>query len=222
MKKVFLAAILILVLTLGTVVSASAQQGNINIKGEVTAVGEGTLTVQTNKGDTYVVNVPEGFDTASVQVGDSVVVKAAPGEGDTWQAQSIKVVGNGENEETDDETESKDSNKGEGFKDNSAFCAEGKKDQPHPLAPKIAERYGISEETVMEYFCDGYSMGAIMLAIKTSQLDGLTADLGELLADRAAGNSWGKIWQGLGLIGSENEGHSPPGLLHKPDHAGPK
>jgi hypothetical protein len=61
-----------------------------------------------------------------------------------------------------------------------------------------------------------------MLAIKTSQLEGATASVDELLTSRADGNGWGQIWKGLGLIGSEKDGNSPPGLLHRPDHAGPK
>jgi hypothetical protein len=61
-----------------------------------------------------------------------------------------------------------------------------------------------------------------MLAIKTSQLEGVTATPDDLLISRAGGNGWGQIWKELGLIGSERDGHSPPGLLKKLDHNGPK
>jgi hypothetical protein len=61
-----------------------------------------------------------------------------------------------------------------------------------------------------------------MLALKTSKIDGVDLDPGELLAGRALGKGWGQIWKDLYLIGSEKEGHSPPGLLNRPDHAGPK
>jgi hypothetical protein len=75
----------------------------------------------------------------------------------------------------------------------------------------------------MGYFCEGYGMGGIMLALKTRDLlDGSDPDLGELLERRAQGEGWGQIWKGLKLIGSEKEGHSPPGLLNRPDQAGPK
>lgn len=218
MKKTFISTILVLMIALSVVTPASAQKDKINIKGEVTAVGDGTLTVKSNKGETYVVTVPDGIDVSTIQVGDSVLVKASSGEGGAWLAESIKQVGGGsENGNGKDENE-----KPEGFKDNSAFCAEGKQKKLHPLAPKIVERYGVSEEMVMGYFCEGYSFGAIMLAIKTSQLDGVTASPGDLLVNRATGNAWGQIWKGLGLIGSEKDGHSPPGLLNKPGHAGPK
>ena len=144
------------------------------------------------------------------------MVKAAAGEGGNWIAESIKLVGNGNDKRDNDEE------KTEGFKENSAFCADGKQVKPHPLAPKIAERFGVSEEMVMSYFCDGYSIGAIMLAIKTSQVEGMTASPDDLLADRAAGHGWGLIWKELGLIGNEKNGQSPPGLLKKAEHAKPK
>lgn len=236
MKKSFVATILVIMLALLAVGPASAQKGKINIKGEVTDMRGGTLTVESNKGETYVFTVPDGIDVSSIQVGDSVVVKASAGEGGAWFAESIKQVGGGSGNGNDDknEVENENGNKGnekdkkekpEGFKDNIAFCAEHKQVKLHPLAPKIAERYGVTEEMVMGYFCEGYSIGAIMLAIKTSQLasqlEGVTANPGDLLANRAAGNAWGQIWKGLGLIGSEKDGHSPPGLLKKPDHADP-
>ncbi len=217
MKKILTAMVMVIMVTLLAVSPAFAQKSNINIKGEVTAVDSGSLTVQTAKGETYVITVPAGFDVNTIKVGSSVVVKVNAGEGGAWIAESIKQVGGGNG---DGDNENEDKEKREGFKDNSTFCAEGKQEKAHPLAPKIAERFGVSEEMVMDNFCEGYSIGAIMLAIKTSQLDGMTANPGELLANRAAGNAWGQIWRGLGVIGNEKDGHSPPGLLKKPDHAG--
>ena len=78
----------------------------------------------------------------------------------------------------------------------------------------------MTEEWVMGYFCEGYGIGAIMLALKTSELDSSNPE--ELLKSRAQGQGWGQIWKDKGLIGSEKDGHSPPGLLNRPDHAGPK
>ena len=62
MKKLLIATILVLMLSLLLVGSASAKNDKINIKGEVTDVGDGTITVLSNKGVTYVVTVPDGFD----------------------------------------------------------------------------------------------------------------------------------------------------------------
>lgn len=214
MKKALIATILVLMIASLATESTFARKSKLNIKGEVKAIDGGALTIESNKGETFVISIPEELDISDIQVGDSVLVKATAAEDGSWVAVSIKKVG--PRSEDDDEVE-----KPEGFRVNSAFCAQGKQDKPHPLAPKIAQRYGVSEEWVMEKFCEGYSIGAIMLAIKTSQIDGMTATPDELLAGRASGAGWGLIWKGLGLIGSEKNGHSPPGLLKKPDHAGP-
>jgi len=216
MKKTLVAIAIMLIITMLVVGPVSAQKGKINIKGEVASVDGETLTIESMKGETYIINVPDGMDVSAIQVGDSVLVKANAGEGSTWIAETIKLVGNGKDKANKNEENP------EGFKTNSAYCADGKQEKPHPLAPKIAERFGVSEEVVMGHFCEGFSIGAIMLAIKTSQLDNVTATLDELLASRAGGTPWGLIWKELHLIGSEKDGHSPPGLLKKPDHAGLK
>ena len=220
MKKTLIATLLVLLVSMLSVGPAFAQKNKINVKGEVTAIDSGTLTVTSNKGETYVFAIPNDMDVSAIEVGDAVLVKATAGEGGAWIAESIKLVGNGNDKSNNGNNDDKE--KPEGFQNNSAFCAEGKQEKPHPLAPKIAERFGVSEEMVMDYFCEGYSIGAIMLAIKTSQMEGITATPDDLLTSRAGGNAWGHIWQELGVIGSEREGHSPPGLLNRPDHAGPK
>lgn len=216
MKKMLVMLMVVLMLALLAVGPVSAQRGKVNINGEVTAVDANTLTILSKKGETFVVTVPEGFDTSSIQIGDSVLVKAVAGEDDSWLAQSIKQIGSGN---ADDDT---DDGLAEGGKYNSAFCSDGKQEKPHPFAARMAERYGVDEEWVMEYFCAGHGMGAIMLALKTSELDGVDIDPDTLLAERENGNGWGQIWQAHGVIGKEKDAHSPPGWLKRPDHAGPK
>lgn len=216
MKRILVASILMCMVALLAVGPVAAQKGKVNINGQVTAIDTDTLTIQSNKGETFVVTVPAGFDLSSIQVGDSVLVKAVAGSNGSWLAQSIKQIGP---ESAGDDT---DNEQAESGKYNSAYCADDKQEKTHPLATKMAERYGVDEEWVMDYFCGGYGMGAIMLALKTSELDGINVDPETLLAERANGNGWGQIWQGLGLIGPKDDGHSPPGLLKKPDHAGPK
>ena len=212
-------AILLITLT-GTffvVGLALAKNDKINLKGEVITVDAGTLMIETNKGLEYLVTVPEGFDLNLIEVGDAVIVKGRLGVDDTVQADWMKLVGRGKKAGARD-----DQDKPEGIVANKAYCTEGKKVSSHPLAPKMSARYGVSEDWVMGYYCSGYSTGAIMLAIKTSQIDGVTADPGTLLADRGGGKSWGHIWKDLGLIGSEKSGHSPPGLLKKQGEGGSK
>lgn len=216
MKRIILTTILILMLSLMIAGPASAKNDKINIKGEVTAVAAGTITVLSNKGVTYEIALPDEFDL-DIQVGDSILVKGRLSEDGSVMAESIKLIGkNNDKDDGDDEEQSN------GGKSNSAFCADDKQGKPHPFAAKMVERYGVTEQWVMDYFCDGYGMGQIMLALKTGEIEGIDSDPEALLTERANGVGWGNIWKGLGLIGSEREGHSPPGLLKKPDHAGPK
>jgi hypothetical protein len=155
----------------------------------------------------------------SIQVGDTVLVKAHLSQDETWLADSVKQIGQGRVEKQDDSDEEEENGEGgkpESIRENSAYCTEGKQVEPHPLATKIAEHYDVSEDWVMEAYCNGFSFGSILLAIKTSQLESVTLDADTILADRAAGISWGKIWLELGLIGSEKNGHSPPGKYKRP------
>ena len=211
MKRIIPTIILVFVITLLAARPASAKNDKINIKGEVTGVGAETISVLSNKGITYEIAVPDGFDLTAIQVGDSVLVKGRIGEDSSVTAESIKLLGVGNDEDNSDEG-----------KMNSAYCADGVQEKPHPFAVRMSERYGVSEEWVMGYFCGGYGMGQIMLALKTGRIEGIEVDPETLLTKRANGQGWGNIWKGLGLIGSEREGHSPPGLLKKPDHAGPR
>ena len=217
MKRIFLTTLLVLILSLVVVGPAAAQNGKLTVKGEVKAISGNSLTILSNKGETIVVTAPSGFDMGTVKEGDSVLVKAVAGSGGGWEAQSIKVVGGKDDKEDKgkDKDDKDDDEKPEGSKDNSAYCSDGKQDKPHPLAAKMAERYGVTESWVMGYFCNGYGMGAIMLALKTSQTEGVVATPESLLASRADGIGWGNLWKDLKLIGSEKEGHSPPGLLKK-------
>ena len=61
MKRILVTIILVLMFALLAVGPAAAQNGKININGEVTAVGTNTLTVLSKKGETFVVTVPGGF-----------------------------------------------------------------------------------------------------------------------------------------------------------------
>ena len=143
-----------------------------------------------------------------------MLVKGSASEGAAIEAEWVKQVGKGRGKGDDED-------KPEGKKENSAFCADGKQEKLHPLAAKVGGHFeAVDDNWVMDKFCDGYSMGAIMLALKTSELEGSTPE--ELLERRAEGEGWGQIWKDKDLIGSEKEGHSPLGLLNKPEKAGKK
>lgn len=71
--------------------------------------------------------------------------------------------------------------------------------EQHPAGAKLAAQYGVTYAEVIGWFCQGYGMGEIMLALQTSQRTGLTP--AELLAMKTEQGGWGNVWQNLGLIG---------------------
>ena len=218
MKTKFISILLIVLFSLLSVGTVSAKSDTLNVKGEVTAISSNSLSISSNKG-VFTFSIPADVDLSGISVGDDVLVKAVSGPDGSWVVKSVKQVNvvqdEEEMEEEDPEEEIKDQI--EGSLDNSAYCSEDKKEEPHPLAVKLAERYGVDEAWVMDTFCDGYSIGAIMLALQTSQLENISVSPEDLLSGRADGQGWGELWQDLGIIGSEKEGHSPPGQLKKPE-----
>lgn len=87
-----------------------------------------------------------------------------------------------------------------GEEDESAGCAGA---DPHPVAVRLAERYGASSDQVMSWFCDGYGFGEIVHALGTGSETGALA--GDLLAQKTALGGWGRVWQELGLIGPRKD-----------------
>ena len=213
MKSILKLVILVTIIALMFALPAAAMKSD-NLKGEVTSIDKpnGTLAVLSNKGETIIVRTPDGFDFSDMEIGDSVLVRGELLEDGSLEAKVIKVLGSGD-DDGDDEPEDEE-DEGEGSRaDNSAFCAEDKQEKSHPVAVAIAETYGVTEEDVMSYFCDGYGYGAIMLAFQTMDLEG--TDVATLLARRTAGQGWGQIWKELGLIGKDKQGKIPPGQLKR-------
>jgi hypothetical protein len=189
MNKIFNSIFIALMITTLTALPASAQQGKINLNGGVIAIDvDGrTLTVESKKGELLVVTMPDNFDMHTIAVGDSVLIKAhheGGGQSSTILADSIKHVG-----ARAERGDIKYQHLPEGSKDNSAYCGGQVQDKSHPLAENIAARNSMTAEEFMLYFCDGYSTGAIMLALKTSELDG-SGDPRALLTLRAQGKPW--------------------------------
>jgi len=84
--------------------------------------------------------------------------------------------------------------------------------QQHPVGAKLAAEYGVTYEQVMGWFCQGYGMGEIMLALQASQKSGLPAD--QFFAMKQQQGGWGKVWQEMGWIGKDRK--SPPGEAEEP------
>lgn len=224
MKKIFFVLIAAF-LALGLVSPALAKPGNKVAKGEVTSINaDGTITIQTLREETIVVVPPAGYDLSALSIGDILLVKGRFDSAGRLAAEWLKIPDDGWGDDEDEKDEDKkpgNSGQGKGKDkdkdknksdddDEQAFCEEG---AAHPVAVRLAERYGVSTDWVMGYFCSGYGMGQIMLALKTAEISGADADA--LLAERAEGKGWGKIWQEMKLIGKDRDAQSPPGWLKK-------
>jgi hypothetical protein len=103
----------------------------------------------------------------------------------------------------------------------SDFC-DPESELKHPAAEGLADAYSVDYATVEGWFCDGYGIGQIMLALETVQLvDGEEQDL-ETLLEEAASEGWGQVWQRLGLIGKPEDAGPPEDVpAGKPEDAGP-
>lgn len=89
---------------------------------------------------------------------------------------------------TPEDDENEDENDG----DEKGVCTH---DKQQPDALKLAERYGVTYEEIMEWFCQGFGFGEIDLAYELSAASGQSVDA--VFAMRADGTGWGQIKQQL-------------------------
>lgn len=71
---------------------------------------------------------------------------------------------------------------------------------PHPLGSSIADKFSVSYDEVMNWYCDGYLFEDILLALQTSQLSDATP---EELFTQLETNSWEEIWAELDIVSME-------------------
>ena len=62
---------------------------------------------------------------------------------------------------------------------------------PHPTGQKLAQRYGVSYEEIMGWFCEGFGFGEIDLAYSLSLKTG--RPVSEIFAMKSSGMGWGEI-----------------------------
>jgi len=200
MKKLLIILIVSLIATVLVVgpAVASVQAGTIYIKGDVVSVADGTLIVKFNQNE-FVVTVPQGFDIDSIGVGDTVLITGRFAGSGLIEADFLSLAAAGNNDILP-----------EGSKDNSAYCAADA--EPHPLVASIAERYDITQADVSQFFCNGYSIEAIIMALMTSEIDGVDVEWSDMLALLADGYSWDQIWEITGIIDNDEHGQSFAGL----------
>ncbi len=198
MKKLLIRMIIALIVSVLAVGPASAQAGTIYIKGEVVSVADGTLIVKFNQNE-FVVTVPQGIDIDSIDVGDTVLITGRSAGSGLIEADFLSKAAAGINDDLP-----------EGSKDNRAYCAADA--EPHPLVTSLAERYDVTQGDVSQFFCDGYSIEAIMMALLTSEIDGVVVEWSDMLALLADHYSWDQIWEITGIIDNDEDGQSYAGL----------
>lgn len=217
--KILLLSGIIVLLMISAIGSAAAKAVG-NPKGEIIEINEGDemLTLQTKDGE-ITVYLPDDFDYTSIKEEMIVVVKG------TWiseteiEAEWVKPADEDDLEEEEEIEKPEEPEEGEEPEEvfDSPWC-NGQKEGYHPVVAKIAVWYGestgVTVEEIHTWFCEGHSLGQIMLALTTQMLDG--SDPGETLDIRGSGIGWGVIWKEKGLIGNAREGE-PPGWAKKPD-----
>jgi hypothetical protein len=123
------------------------------------------------------------------------------GWGEVWQY--LGLIGNtdGDPEELTEEEEKE-----------LAYCVGV---EPHPVAQRLSETYGVAYDDIMAWFCQGrHGLGEIMHALQTADPEeGATP--GQLLDRKTELGGWGQVWQDLGLIGKPDDEPGKPEKLPK-------
>jgi hypothetical protein len=195
MPNKVLSIIVVLALALAVVPTVFAAPGSeITITGTVVSFdsGAGTITLQTEYGTLYIIVAPEGYDFASLQIGDTLKVEGIEGDDGSVIADEV-------------ETEDEDEDDGE----------DGEMPFQHPAALKIEETWGIPYDTVMDIFENGFTsadyglegefgdyegrvgFGRIMMAARLAEWLDPTGEQGLtwqwLLGWHLSGNGWGEV-----------------------------
>jgi hypothetical protein len=200
MKKLLIIIIVSLIATVLAVgpAAASAHAGTIYIKGEVVSVVDGTLIVKFNQNE-FVVTVPHVLDIGIIKTGDTVLITGRFAGSGLIEADFLSLAVAGNNDGLP-----------EGSKDNTAYCEANA--EPHPLVASLAERHDVSQDEVSQYFCNGFSIEAIMMALMTSEIDEVDVEWSDMLALLADGYSWDQIWEITGIYDNDEDGQSFAGL----------
>ncbi|MFO7944425.1 MAG: hypothetical protein R6U51_09045 [Anaerolineales bacterium] len=76
---------------------------------------------------------------------------------------------------------------------NTSACPE---EDPQPIAVSISEKFDVSYEKVIDWYCDGYIFEDILLALQTSKMSDVEPDT---LLKEIEAKTWEEIWDNLGI-----------------------
>jgi len=95
-------------------------------------------------------------------------------------------------------------------------CADESAGFMHPIVASLVAQYGLDDEVVAGWFCDGYGLGEIMLALTTAQETDMTPEEVLMLKSNVVG--WGQVWQmeDVGFPEPPGQQTEPPGLQTEP------
>jgi len=77
------------------------------------------------------------------------------------------------------------------------YC-DGTITDPHPVATRLAEYFGVPYQEIMDWHCAGWGFGEIAVAYTVSQESGVP--VADLFSMRESGMGWGEILRELGLL----------------------
>ena len=129
--------------------------------------------------------------------------------GKIWQELGLIGFGGFDPEEDDDDMDEEDDDE-----EMNPICSP-ETDFEHPALLGLAGMYeGVTYEQLVTYFCEGFGVGEIKLALQTAEKTEDEEDLWSDYLNMRKGEEemgWGEIWQALGLIGKDKDKDNEPG-----------
>jgi len=210
------AALLMALLTAGTVLAAPGSEDVIDVVGTVLGWSEVDFTIDleveivsdppVDPPLTEVLTILVGvdFDFTTIAVGDILEVSGFMNDEGILVVSEVKIQ-----ERIKDQVKTQEC---EGEECDPYFCAVDT-EKVHPVAEKIALTYDIPYETILGLLCEEnpVSLGQIMLALQTAALTGEDFTIYLTGVDEF---HWGQIWQEFDIKGKPDKG-IPPGEIQK-------
>lgn len=166
---------------------SSGDDVEMSFTGVVDSIGENAWQIG---GKTVLIKAFTNIDPG-IEEGDAVRVAFIVAEDHTWQALRIQSL----EDETPEELEPENAEipaTEEVVQETNCTGAD-----PHPKAQALADKYGVTDDEIMGWFCQGFGFGEIDLAYGMLPEGNLLAEqtfaVNEIFAKRSSGLGWGQI-----------------------------